>query len=142
MSQLASFFKESDTRLGVFYPKNYIIATFGSIDRANQAAAKLRGAGFCSDEVLAVPGDDFIELMKEETTPGSVVMNAVSRFIDTEANYSDRDLRDAACGAAILAVYAPDQAAKKSALGLIRPAEPIRARYYALSGVEHLVGES
>ncbi len=142
MSQLLSFFKESDTRLGVFYPKNYIIATFGSMDAANAAAGKLRAAGFSNDEVLAVPGDDFLELMKEETTPGNIVMQAVSRFIDTEANYSDRDQRDAAAGAAILAVYAPDERTKKSAWASVRLAGPIRARYYALSGVEHLAGES
>ena len=142
MSQLASFFKGSDTRLGVFYPENYIIATFGSIDGANQAAAKLRGAGFAENKVRAVSGHDFLQLMKEETTPGSLVMTAISRFFDTEANYSDRDARDAAGGGAILAVYAPDERNKKAAWGLICDTKPIRARYYALSGVEHLCGES
>src|SRR5262249_16198465 len=120
MSQLASFFKGSDTRLGVFYPESYILATFGSMDRAEGAAAKLRAAGFFIVEVMAVPGDDLINLMKEKTTPVSVIMTGVSRFLDTEANYTDRDVRDAAAGAAIVAVYCPDERTKRSAWVLLR----------------------
>ncbi len=142
MSRLASFFKGSDTRLGVFYPELYILATFGSMDRADAAAAKLRMAGFSNEEVMAVPGSDLLELMKEETTPASVVMTGISRFLDTEANYNDRDVRDAAAGAAIVAVYCPDERTKRSAWVMLREAEPIRARYYARDGVEHLAGES
>src|SRR5579872_4630618 len=142
MSQLATFFKGSDTRLGVFYPESYIIATFASMSGADQAAAALRCAGFAKDEVMAVQGDDLIQLMHEEESPAGYVMTAMSRFFDTEANYSDRDVRDAEHGAAILAVYCPDEVTKRSAWGLIQPAHPIRARYYALSGVEHLAGES
>jgi hypothetical protein len=142
MSQLASFFKGSDTRLGVFYPENYIIATFPSLDGANQAAAKLRGAGFSTEEVIAVAGTDFVKLMQEEMTLGGILMTEVSRFLDTEANYSDRDTRDAEHGAGILAVYCADEHTKQLSWGFIAPAKPIRARYYALSGVEHLAGES
>ncbi len=142
MSQLASFFKGSDTRLGVFYPEHYIVATFSSLGRATEAGMKLRGAGFSPDEVIAVSGQDFVDLMKEETTALGVVMTEVSRFLDTEANYSDRDVKDAVHGAGILAVYCPDEHSKRAAWNLIAPAAPIRARYYALSGVEHLAGES
>jgi hypothetical protein len=142
MSQLASFFKGSDTRLGVFYPENYIIAAFPSLDCANEAAAKLRGVGFSREEAIAVSGQDLLKLMHEEESLAGQVMTAVSRFLDTEAHYCDRDVRDAKRGAAILAVYCPDERSKSVAWGLIAPADPIRARYYALSGVEHLAGES
>ena len=142
MSQLASFFKGADTRLGVFYPEHYIVATFLSLDRANAAARSLRQAGLTADEVIAVSGSDFLNLMREETTPLGVVMTAISRFLDTEAHYSDRDARDARRGAAILAVYCPGERRKRSVWGMIEVLHPIRARYYAASGVEHLAGES
>jgi len=142
MSQLASFFKGSDTRLGVFYPERYIVATFPDLERASEAAAKLRGAGFTDEEVMAAPGDDFVHLMEEEKTPLGAVMTGFSRFLDTEANYSDRDTRDARHGAAILAVHCADEQQKRSAWKLIAPTQPLRARYYGLGGVEHLAGES
>src|SRR5579872_3697848 len=141
MSQLASFFKGSDTRLGVFYPEHYILATFSSRNRAEEAGARLRRAGFSTDEVIAVSGQDLLKLMAEETTPLGIVMTELSRFLDTEANYSDRDVRDAEQGAGILAVYCGDDTSKRAAWNLIAEAGPIRARYYALSGVEHLAGE-
>jgi hypothetical protein len=142
MSQLSAFFKGSDTQLGVFYPEHYIVATFDSIDRANGAAATLRRAGFSEDEVIAVSGQDLVNLMNEEMTPLGVVMTAISRFLDTEAHYSDRDVKDAKHGAATLAVYCAHDRTKRSAWKLIAPTAPIRARYYAFSGVEHLAGES
>ena len=142
MSQLAQFFKGSDTELGVFYPAHYIIATFRSLDGANQAAVNLRHAGIARERYIVAPGRDFVKLMNEERTLLGMVMTEVSRFIDTEANYSDRDTRDAEHGAAILAVYCADDRAKQSAWEQIAPAGPIRARYYSLGAVEHLAGET
>ena len=141
MSQLAKFFKESDTRLGVFYPAHYIIATFPNLDDAEKAAAKLRTLGFSSDEVQPIRGPEFVELINGEKTAVGVVMKSVSHFIDTEANYTERDFKDAEDGAGILAAYCPDERAKREAWNVIASYSPIRARYYALSGVEHLAGE-
>ena len=142
MSQLAVFFKGSDTELGVFYPAHYIIATFRNLDTAEHAAANLRRAGIARERYVVAPGRDFVDLMNEEKTLLGMVMTEVSRFIDTEAHYSDRDLKDAEHGAAILAVYCHDERAKDAAWQQIAPAQPIRARYYSLGAVEHLAGES
>ncbi len=142
MSELAKFFKGSDTELGVFYPAHYIIATFSNLREAENAKANLRHAGIDRDRVMVASGRDFVDLMNEEKTLLGMVMTEVSRFIDTEAHYSDRDLKDAERGAAILAVYCADDRSKESAWAAIAPARPIRARYYSLGAVEHLAGES
>src|ERR1700693_4594820 len=105
MSALKEFFKESDTQLGVFYPKHYLIAVFQNLTTAEQLVAKLRLTGFAEDEAIAVAGTDVLELTKEETGPGNVLMQAVSRFFATEQLSHDSDLRLAAQGAAFVAVH-------------------------------------
>lgn len=144
MSHLGAFFKGSDTSLGVFYPQHTLIAIFPNIDRAETARQKLRGAGFSEDEVVAASGDDLVDLVHEESAKSGLfgyLINELSRFLDTEATYTDRDLARAKRGAAVLAVHCADERTKKAAWRLVAPTEPMAARYYALSGIEHLAGE-
>jgi hypothetical protein len=145
MSQLATFFKGSDTRLGVFYPDHALIAIFPSIKRAQNAKGKLCGAGFSDGEALVVPGADLIELVQEESARGGLLgflTKKVSRFLHTEVAYTDHDLMYAKRGAAVLAVYCPDERTKKTAWHLIASTDPLAARYYTIGGIEHLAGES
>jgi hypothetical protein len=100
MSVLTNFFQESDTQLGVFYPNHYLIAVFRKLETAQQAVKKLRLAGFAEYAVIAVTGQDFIELAKEETGLGSFLMQALSRFFATEQMSHDSDLDLAQHGAA------------------------------------------
>lgn len=65
MTTLTHFFKESESSLGVFYPKHYIIATFPTFDETQRAAQALRKAGFSDDEVLAVPGSEILKYFEE-----------------------------------------------------------------------------
>jgi hypothetical protein len=145
MSQLGTFFKGEDTRLGVFYPDHSLIAIFLDIERAETAKRQLRSAGFSDGEVLAASGADLIELDQEESVKNGLhgyLMKELSRFLDTEASYNDRDLVQAKHGAAVLAVHCPDERTKSAAWLLIAPMDPLVARYYALSGIEHLAGEN
>ncbi len=41
MSTLKEFFKESDTQLGVFYPKHYLVAVFRNFRTAQQATGEV-----------------------------------------------------------------------------------------------------
>ncbi|MGD1097946.1 MAG: hypothetical protein ABSB35_38910 [Bryobacteraceae bacterium] len=144
MSQLGTFFKGGDTRLGVFYPHHSLVAIFSDIERADTAKRQLQSAGFSEDEVLAASGADLIKLDEEESAKNGLhgyLMKELSRFLDTEASYNDRDLIQAKQGAAVLAVHCPDERTKKAAWLLIAPTDPLVARYYALSGIEHLAGE-
>jgi hypothetical protein len=145
MSQLAAFFKGSDTRLGVFYPEHSLIAIFSNFERARSAKANLSRAGFSDDEALAVSGSDLVDLIHEESAKAGLfgyVMREFSRFLDTEVVYTDNDLTRARRGAAVLAVHCPDERSKSGAWNLIKTAEPVAARYYAASCIEHLAGET
>ena len=69
-------------------------------------------------------------------------MMELSRFLHTEAVYTDRDLARARRGAAVLAIQCPDERTKNAAWNAIAPTDPLAARYYAISGIEHLAGET
>ena len=145
MSQLATFFKGADTRLGVFYPDHALIAIFPNIKLAQNAKGKLGVAGFSDDEALVVPGADLIDLVHEESARGGALgylTKKVSRFLHTEVAYTDHDLICAKRGAAVLAVHCRDERTKKTAWHLIESTDPLAARYYTIGGIEHLVGES
>jgi len=141
MSLLTGFFKESDTQLGVFYPKHYLIAVFRDSRSAQRAAQSLHQAGFPEDEAIAVTGQDFIDLAKEETGPGNFVMQALSRFFATEQKSHDADLNRAHHGAGFVAVHCRTEKLKNDAWTVLEPEVPLAARYYAASGIEHLAGD-
>jgi len=141
MSALTGFFKESDTQMGVFYPKHYLIAVFRNLETAQAAARKLRLAGFAEGEVIAVPGQEIIELTREETGPGGLVMQTLSRFFATEQVSHDSDLALAHQGAAFVAVHCPTEDNKQQAWIAVHAAAPLAARYYANDGIEHLAGD-
>jgi len=141
MSALTGFFKESDTQMGVFYPKHYLIAVFRDLETAQGAARKLRLARFAEGEVIAVPGREIIELTREESGPGSMLMQTLSRFFATEQVSHDSDLALAQRGAAFVCVHCPTEENKQEAWKAVRADAPLAARYYANDGIEHLAGD-
>jgi hypothetical protein len=141
MTTLSSFFKESDTKLGIFYPNHYLIAVFSDHAAAQHAASKLRMAGFAQDDVIATGGAEVIELAKSESGVGSFLMQGLSRFFATEQIYTDHDLDHARHGAGFLAVHCPTVALKKEAWEILQPEDPLDARYYGGGGIEHLAGD-
>jgi hypothetical protein len=141
MSSLTGFFKESDTQLGVFYPKHYLIAVFRDSRAAQQAVKELWTAGFAEDEAIAVAGQEFLDLAKEETGPGNFVMQALSRFFATEQKTHDSDLQRAQHGAGFVAVHCRTKESREAAWALLAPQNPLAARYYNADGIEHLAGD-
>src|SRR3984957_5059356 len=118
VSHLGAFFKGSDTSLGVFYPQHTLIAIFPNIDGACAAKQELRGAGFSDEEVVAESGDDLVELVHEESAKSGLfgyLITELSRFLNTEATYTDQDVACAKRGAAVLAVHCEDDRAKNAA---------------------------
>jgi hypothetical protein len=145
MSVLAEFFRGAGTQLGIFAPRHYLIALFPDFAAARKAERHLLDAGFPDNEVIAVPGEDVVLLMKEHashSSVGTLVMQGLSRMFETEEVYADHDLKLASGGAGFLALHAPSQSRKREAWRLIEPDSPIVARYYSLAGVEHLAGET
>jgi len=145
MSVLAEFFKGSDTQMGIFAPRGYLVALFPDLSAAVKAERSLLDAGFPPAEVIAVPGEDVVRLVNEEASHsgvGTLVMQGLSRMFETEEVYADHDFKLASRGAGFLAVHAPSDAKKHEAWRLIEPANPIVARHYSLTGVDHLKGET
>lgn len=145
MSVLAEFFKGSETQMGVFAPRDYLVALFPDLNAAAKAERNLLDGGFPPDEVIAVPGEDVVNLVKEEANHsgvGTLVMQGLSRMLETEEVYVDHDFKLASDGAGFLAVHAPGDTKKHEAWKLIEPANPIVARHYSLKGVDHLKGET
>jgi hypothetical protein len=138
---LSELFNESDTTLGVFYPKHYLIAVFPDLDAARLIDQNLKSVGFRQEDLITIGGAEIIELAKEETGPGSLLMQALSRFIGTEQIYADHDLHHARHGAGFVAVYCPAEETKNKAWRVIGPTPPLDARYYGSGGIEHLAGD-
>jgi len=141
MSLLTGFFKESDTQLGVFYPRHYLIAVFRDSRAAQTAVKELWTAGFPQDDAIAVAGQEFVDLAKEETGPGNFVMQALSRFFATEQKTHDADLERAQHGAGFVAVHCMTEETKQQAWTMLQPEGPLAARYYSSAGIEHLAGD-
>jgi hypothetical protein len=145
VSVLAEFFKGSATQMGVFAPRGYVVALFPDLAGALKAERNLLDAGFPPEEVVAVPGEDVVNLVKEHASHagvGTIVMQGLSRMFETEEVYADHDFKLASRGAGFLAVHAPGDAQKHQAWKLIEPADPIVARHYSGLGVEHFKGET
>ncbi len=142
MSQLATLFKESDTRLGVFYPKKYIIATFPSFGAALKAHDALMRAGFKEEELRAVPGSEvleFFEEVREHTGIWGDFMTQLSRFIGTEAAFVDNDVELAQRGAGFVAVYCEDEPESRRIHDLMLPFEPLAMQWYLSGAIRSLV---
>ena len=141
MSALADFFHGSDTTLGVFYPKHCLVAVFPKENDAHTAADRLRVAGFDPGEMIVASGRNVLDLERDQTGLGGLIMQALSRFFKTEQYYADNDLDQARAGAGFLIVRCPDPAKKQEAWAIIQALNASAARYYDIGGVEHLAGD-
>jgi hypothetical protein len=132
------FFKESDHSWGVFYPRNYIVAGYGSLARAEEVRHALMGAGFASDDVAAVSGK-FVASELESTEDASWlerIKQEISSAVGTELGYVEDDLKHARQGGAFLFVYAPKDEDVLRARAVIDHSQPVLARRYLSLGIE------
>lgn len=132
------FFKEADRSWGVFYPRNYIVAGYGSLERAEEVRHALLGAGFAHDDVAAVSGE-FVVNELEATRDVSwfdALRQEVASAVGTELGYLDDDLAHAHQGGAFLFVYVPKDADVLRARGVIDVSAPVLARRYMSLGIE------
>jgi len=141
MTNLARFFNGSETTFGVFYPRHYLVAVFENPKAASSAVRKLYIAGFSQSAAIAVDGRAVLELEKEETGLAAFVMEALSRFFATEQVFTEHDLCHARHGAGFVAVHCTTDEVKTEAWNVLQAESPLDARYYAISGIEHLAGD-
>src|SRR5215470_7526255 len=128
MSILQGFFQSSDTEMGVFYPKGYLIAAFGNVEKAGKAERALRDSGTPSGDTIVVPGSDLLRYTKEHAQHDGLfgaVMRELSRFFGTEAHYADHDIALASAGACFLLVHCPTERSKQDAWTTIESFGPL-----------------
>lgn len=138
MGQRWNFFKESDASWGMFYPKNYLVAGYGSRERAEEVKARLLEAGFPADEVATASGAFVVEQLEHDPEPGFLdrMKQEIARAVGTEAGYIDDDLKHAREGGAFLFVYVPTDDAVTRARRVIDASSPVLARRYMALGIE------
>jgi hypothetical protein len=145
MSRLSSFFKDSDTRFGVFYPNHYLLAVFPNLTDADCAKQELNRAGCGDDDVISASGPEVVQFAEDHLLKDGLwgaLMTELSRAFGAEATYADSDLAAAKEGAAFVAVHCPTDKVKTEAWKSLGARHPLVARYYSLGGIEHLVGEN
>lgn len=141
MTTLATFFKESVSTLGVFYPNDYVIVTFHSFATAEDAVHLLRKEGFCEDDVLAIPGSGILEFFAEFRANSGLwagVMEVVSRAFGTEQIFADNDVERARAGAGFLAIHCSNEVDKLRIQALLVPLQPVAMHWYRPGGIELL----
>jgi hypothetical protein len=132
------FFKESDRSWGVFYPRNYIVAGYGSVERAEEVRDELIAQGFAPDDVAAASGDFVVRELETEQEPGWLdrLRQEVASAVGTELGYVEDDLRHARQGGAFLFAYVPRDEDVLRARAVIDPSGPVHARRYLALGIE------
>lgn len=141
MTTLSRFFQESDSSMGVFYPRHYIIATFSTFDKTKEGAQALRGVGFSEKEVIALPGSEVLKYFQEFQSHAGLwsgVMTMLSRAFGTEQIFADDDVERARAGAGFLAVYSPEAAQAEHIRVLLAPFEPRAMHWYEAGGIQTL----
>jgi hypothetical protein len=138
MGERWNFFKESDASWGMFYPKNYIVAGYGSRERAEEVRQSLLDAGFAADEVASASGAFVVEQLEHDRDPGFVdrIKQEIARAVGTEAGYIEDDLKHAREGGAFLFAYVPTDAAVARARAVVDASGPVLARRYMALGIE------
>jgi hypothetical protein len=142
MTTLTNFFKESDSKLGVFYPMHYIIAAFPTFEKTSEAAQALRRAGFSSDEVLAIPSNEVLKYFEEFRANSGLwagVMTMLSRAFGTEQMYADDDVHQAQGGAGFLAIYSPEETETTRVKAMLEPFEPRAMHWYQAGCIQSLI---
>lgn len=138
MGQRWNFFKESDASWGMFYPKNYLVAGYGSRERAEEVKRQLLDAGFAADDVASASGAFVVEQLEHDPDPGFLdrMKQEIARAVGTEAGYIDDDLKHAREGGAFLFAYVPTDDAVARARKIIDASVPVLARRYMALGIE------
>jgi hypothetical protein len=137
-----SLFKGHDTRFGVFYPTNFIIAVFDSYETAKRARDIMLSAGYGEDEVDAVPSDYIIADIEKGTKNATLIKRVeqrLTRHFGSDASLWEDDLKWARQGAGFLAVYCPTEHEAHRVLRLLKPLNPKSMRRYERFVVEDLV---
>jgi hypothetical protein len=142
MSDLRAFFMTSTSALGVFYPMHYIIATFPDDAICHEAVERLHRSGIPKEEAIAATALEVVTFFRTFRKDAGVlgdIMRPLSRFIDTEAVFSDANIVLAKAGVGFAAIHCETQEKAASILEALKPQLPDTAVWYLATGVRSLI---
>jgi hypothetical protein len=126
--------------LGVWYPKNYIVAAIDTT--AGQAAVKaLLSAGFGGNSVHLHEGARIGQIraaIYEQRTPMQRVGSAVSRTVTDEGLMSQQYFEEAEAGASLIAVLAPEPPLAEQARQILAAHGARHMRFYGAKTITDL----
>lgn len=137
-----SLFKGHDTRFGIFYPTNYIIAVFDSYQIAQDAEKIMLSAGYSDEEVDAVPSEYVIADIEKGTKNATLIRRVeqrITRHFGSDARLWEEQLEWAQQGAGFLAVYCPTEHEAHRVIRLLGPEKPKSMRRYERFVIEELI---
>lgn len=141
-TEIRSFFKESDSNLGIFYPTHYILAALPDYETAVRAEQAMRSYGLPEDQTLALDGGEMVrfleEFRREEGVKGRV-MTGVSRLLGDDATFVDDDMERAKQGAGFLFVYCATSEEAQRLKTALTAFEPKAMRWYMNEGIQDLI---
>ena len=142
MANISQEFKESNTSLGIFYPKHYVVAALRDTETLKEAERKVFGTGRSGDKVIVLSANevlDFFDGLREETGTKGSVMRGVSRAMGDDVVFADADIERAKHGAGLIMIHSEFETEAKEIRDLLLPLEPLSMRWYEASGILSLV---
>jgi hypothetical protein len=142
MSDLATFFTTSTSALGVFYPLHYIIATFSDDAISKEAVERLHRSGIPEAEAMAATALEVVTFFRSFRKDAGLlgdIMRPLSRFIDTEAVFSDANITQAKAGVGFAAIHCETEEKAAAILDAFQPQLPDTAVWYIAGGVRSLI---
>ena len=135
------FFKGQDTSMGVFYPRDYIIAGYRNLADAEAAEAAFLKAGTPPEDVRAAPGEFVTEQLQARDDPNFLerIGQQLVEFVGTENAYLEEDANLARDGGAFVFVYAPDAERVAQAKRVFAQIGPAYARRYLGVAIERII---
>lgn len=122
-------FKEGDTRLGSFYPKNCVVAVLPDANHAEKAAQTLREHDFASDDIRVWGHDETLD--KTETfTDDRDLLQKFGALHSDEENWMNEYREKLEEGAKLLIVYVPDADRLDEIRDLLGPLGAEKMRHY------------
>jgi hypothetical protein len=104
--------KTQEESFGIFYPKDYIVATFKTQEQIDQAVAALAQAGYTGDNVLPFTSEEVLARHAQEEAD----MDGWERFkskvgsvFGDESHFLQQSLDLARDGYQFILIYAPDE---------------------------------
>lgn len=137
-----ALFKGHDTRFGIFYPMNYIVAVFDSYETAQRGEKIMLAAGYSDEEVDAVPSDYVIADIEKGTKNATLIRRVeqrITRHFGSDAALWENDLKMAKQGAGFLMVYCPTEHEAERVVRLLKSEQPKTMRRYERFVIEDLV---